>query len=865
MMASVLLYRALLWLYPASWRSEYGAEMRTAFAARLRQSRGLLSTLALWLEVLPDLIPNAAAVQFDVLRQDVRYTARTLRRSPGFAIAAVVIGAVGIGATTAAFTMVEHVMIRPFAYARPDRLVKLYEGDIRHASWTNDVAPANFRDWKQMSQSFSGMEAFRFLSVNLTGQGEPQRLDGASLTPGMLQLLGAQPMIGRLFTPADDTDSAHCVILSYGLWQSRFAGDAAVLGTVIRLDGRPHTIIGIMPRDFYFPNRAALLWTTMHWAPDAFEDRTDTYIFGIGRLKPGVAIGQADAEMRGIGARIAREYPKELANTTVKLVRLREDISPQSLLMLKVLTGAALCVLLIACANLANLLLARGMARRRELSVRTALGAGRERLVRQMLTENVVLSLAGGGLGWLLAHATLPLLVKLIPVSLPLAEIPSIDTGMLTLAMVLVCATGAVFGLIPALGSRRQIVTGLHEGGRSGIGGTRQRLRSTLVMIEVAASVMLLVGFGLLSRALWRVQAVDPGFHPDHVLTLETSLPMPRFEELSARDPFYRRVLGETRQLPGVSAASYISFLPLVQGGGIWPVEIEGHPLDVAQRPTVSLRFVTPGFFATMGIPIRAGRDIREDDIHKQPYVAVVSQAFVERHWRGLDPIGRHFTIADIPRTVVGVVGDIHVRGLERASEPQVYLSWQQPDNVSTWYAPKDLVVRTSGDPILLAPALRRIIHQADPEVPISEVRSLDAIVTAETESRRVQLAVLGAFGGVAFLLAAVGIHSLLAFSVSQRTQEIGVRMALGAQSHNILAMTLSHGLKLAVFGVVAGLAVAFVESQWLSSLLFGVTPHDTATFAAAAGLALVMTLAGSLIPTLRAVRIDPTTAIRSE
>ncbi len=863
-MVSILLYRVLLCLYPASWRSEYGAEMRAAFAARLRQSPGLLSTLALWLETLPDLIAGAAAVQFDVVRQDLRYTARTFRCSPGFAIAAVAIGAVGIGATTAAFTMVDHVLVRPFPYANPDRLVRLYETNLKQrAEW--EASPANYRDWKQMSQSFSAMEAYRHLSVDVTGSGEPQRLDGASVTPAMFPMLGVQPALGRPFTPADDTDAAHCVILSYALWQSRYAGDSAVLGTVIRLDGRPHTVIGVMPRDFYFPDRRSLLWTTMHWSSDSFEDRTDTYIFGVARLKPGVSAAHANAEMRSIGDRIALAYPKELANITAIAVPMRDDISPRAQLLLKVLTAAALCVLLIACTNLANLLLARGMVRRRELAVRTALGAGRERLVRQMLTESLVLSLAGGGLGWLLAYATLPLLVKLIPVSLPLAEMPTVDTGVLTLAMILVCATGAAFGLIPALKGRDAIACGLREGGRFGIGGTRRRLRSALVMIEVAASVVLLVGFGLLSRTLWRVQAVDPGFRPDHVLTLETSLPMPRFQKAESRGPFYQRVLAETRQLPGVTAASYISFLPLVNGGGIWPVEIEGHPLDLAQRPTVSLRFVTPGFFTAMGIPLHAGRDIADSDIHREPYVAVVSQSFVDRHWHGLDPLGRHFSVAGFSRTVVGVAGDIHVRGLERPSEPQIYLSWQQPDNVSTWYAPKDLVVRASVDPLQLAPALRRIIHQADPEVPVSDVRSLEAIVSADTESRRVQLAVLGAFGAIAFLLAGVGIHSLLSFAVSQRTQEIGVRMALGAQARDILGMTLFDGVKLAVLGIVGGLFAALVEGQWLDSLLFGVRPHDFATFAAAAGLALVMTLAGSLVPTLRAIRVDPTTALRAE
>jgi putative ABC transport system permease protein len=859
-MISLLAYRALLWLYPASWRAEYAGEMRAAFAARRRDASGLFGVPGLWLEVLPDLVTNAAAVHLDLLRQDLRYAARTLRRSPGFAIAAVAIGAVGIGATTAAFTMVDHVMIRPFAYGEPDRLVKVTEDN-------SDTSPADFMDWRRMNTSFASLEAYRSLSVDLSGIGEPKRLDGAALTGGMLSMLRVSPAFGRVFTAKDDSESSpETVILSYGLWQSLFAGDADVLGRSIRLDNTPHTIIGVMPKGFYFPSRQALLWTAMRWRPDAFDDRRDTYIYGVGRLKPGAGFAQAQAELRSIGERLARAYPKELANTHVTSQRLRDDVSPRAVLLLKVLMAAAGCMLLIACTNLANLLLARAMMRRRELAVRTALGAGRERLVRQMLTESLVVATAAGTLGWLLAWATVPLLVRLIPVSLPLAETPELDPRVLLAATLLVLSTSTGFGLIPALrGSRRQISTELHEGGRSGIGGRRQRLRSALVIVEVACSVVLLAGFGLLTRALWRIQAVDPGFRADHILTLRTSLPMPQYGTPEKRDPFYRHVLEGARQLPGVTAAAYTSFLPMVLTGGIWPVEIAGHPEDIARRRTASLRFVTPGFFEAMGIPLVVGREVRETDSHRAPYVAVVSQSFVNRYWPGEKPIGRHFDFGNNDRVIVGVVGNIRVRGLERASEPQVYLSWQQTDAVSPWYAPKDLVVRAAGDAGSLAPALRRLIREADPDQPVSDVRPMTEIVAGETESRRVQLAVLGAFGAVAFLLAAVGIHSLLAFAVSQRSQEIGVRMALGAQRSDILGMTLREGFQLAVVGIAAGMALAYGAGKLLQSLLAGVAPHDAATFACAALVALVMTLLGSLEPALRAVRVDPTIAIRAE
>ncbi|MBV9678394.1 MAG: ABC transporter permease, partial [Acidobacteriaceae bacterium] len=596
----ILLYRILLYLYPSSWRGEYGEEMRAVFAARQRETRGLFATAALWLEVLPDLLINAGAVQWDVLRQDVRQGSRTLRRSPGFALAAVSIAAVGIGATTAAFTTVDHVLIRPFPFAQQNRLVKLREDDLSGLGRFWDVSPANYRDWKRMSRSYESMGAYRNLSINLTGgQGEPERIDGASVTAELFPTLGIQPAIGRTFTKEDDRDSASgTVILSDGLWRERFGGDSSVLGRTVHLDNTVYTVIGVMPKSFYFPSREARLWTPMRWAPDNFEDRRDTYIFPVGRLKPGVSLSQAQAEMRTIGAQLARAYPKELAQVGIAVVRLRDDVSERTRLMLKVLLGAALCVLLIACMNLANLLTARAMVRSHELAVRAALGAGRERLIRQMLTESLILALPGGALGLLIAHIALPLLVHLVPVSLPIAEIPALDGRVLLFAALITFATGIGFGMVPALRTGVHAGSNLNESGRSGMGSRREGLRSGLVVIEVACSILLLVGFGLFTRALWRIQAVDPGFRPDHVLTLRTSLPMPRYEKPETREPFYRHVLDETRRIPGVTAASYTSFLPMVMGGGIWPVQIEGHPENLANRRTTSLRFVTPGFFS---------------------------------------------------------------------------------------------------------------------------------------------------------------------------------------------------------------------------------------------------------------------------
>jgi len=432
-------------------------------------------------------------------------------------------------------------------------------------------------------------------------------------------------------------------------------------------------------------------------------------------------------------------------------------------------------------------------------------------------------------------------------------------------AAMLTLGTAIGFGVAPALRAASDTAEGLREGGRAGVGGRRERLRSALVVAQIACSVVLLVGFGLLARALWRVQAVDAGFRADHAITLRTQLPMPRYETPESREPFYRRVLEDARRLPGVTAAAYTSFLPMVMGGGIWPVEIEGRPEDVARRRTASLRFVTPGYFAAMGIPLLTGREIEARDTHTAAAVAVVSRSFVERYWPGQNPIGRRFEIGNQVRTIVGVAGEVRVRGLERSSEPQVYLSWQQTDNVSVWYAPKDLVVRTTGDASALAGPLRRIVHAADAGQPVSDVRLLADIVENATASRRTQLAVLGAFGAVALLLAGLGIHGLLAFAVSSRTQEIGLRMALGAGRGEILGMTVGGALRLAVVGIVAGGAGAVAVGQWLQSLLAGVSPWDPAAGAGAVVLALAMAVGGSLLPALRALRVDPASAMRTE
>jgi predicted permease len=858
-------YRALLLLYPASFRAEYGGEMCAVFRQRLRSAGGPAGRAAAGLGALADVLLNAPAVHWDLARQDLRFTARALARSPGFSLTAILVIALGVGANTAAFSVADFVLLRPLPYPESDRLVKLWE---RVPGYSRiEASPANYRDWSAASTAFERMGAYTPVELNLVGEGDPDRLQGAALTAGIIPLLRVQPALGRSFSPADDREGAPgTVLLGHGLWQSRFGGDAAVLGRRVLLDGTPHLVIGVMPRDFHFPHRDVALWTPLALGPDSFEDRDDNYLKVLARLRPGVSLEEARAELAVVAGRLEREYPQENESTGITVNRLRDELPQQSRLLLLALCGAALCILLIACANLANLLLARTLARRRELALRTALGAGRERLVRQLLTESLVLAALGGGLGVLVAAAAVPLLARLVPDTLPIGQAPSLDLRVLLLLGLIAGLTAVGFGVIPALGAGRDTgLDGLRDGARSG-GGRKQRLRSALVVAEVMASVVLLVSAGLLLRALWQIQSIDPGFRSEGVLTLRTALPLPRYDSTARRVEFYRRVLTEVRALPGVESAAYISFLPMAMGGGIWPVGTDGRQVDRRGSSTASLRYITPGFFETLDIPLRTGRSIGDADRFESPAVAVVSESFVRRYWPGADPLGRTFDFALQQRTVVGVVGDIMVRGLEQTSEPQVYLpATQVPDGSIISYAPKDLVVRSTGDPMALVPTIRGVVRRADPEQPISNVRTLEEIVADGTASRRVQVRLLGSLAALALLLSGVGIHGLLSYAVSNRAQELGVRMALGAQRSDILLMVVGQGIRLAAAGVVLGLLGAYAAARVMTALLASVGPADGATLAAVGGLCLGMAAAGCFFPALRAARSDPIAAIRAE
>ena len=859
------LYRALLWLYPASYRREYEAELLDTFTQLSGERGSLTASLA----AVADVVPNALLAHGAILLHDLRYAARTLKRSRGFALTVVLVTALGVGANTATFSVADLVLLRPLPFPDPNSLVRLCEGPREGGGWgcMNELSPANFRDVAMMSRSTWGWGVFTGNAVNLVGTGEPTRIRAESVSPAVLPLLGVPPVRGRLFdsTSAAEFDTA-TVIIGYDLWRSYFGGDEGVIGTTVRLNGVPRVVIGVMPAGFHFPTRDVQMWLPLALGESDFLDRTNTYLQAIGRLKPGVGFEQARSEIAQIASRLGQAYPETNEETGFSFFRQRDNMSPRYRLMLQALCAASVCLLLLTGANLANLLLVRAAGRETELAIRAALGAGRDRLVRQMLTESLLLAAIGGVVGAAVAVLAIPLLASLVPASLPLADRPQLDLRVLFIGATFTVVTGIGFGLIPAFRAGGQTgFDALREGTRAGA-GRRHRLRRALVAIEVAVSMVLLIGAGLLLRAMLRVEAVNPGFVADGVLTMRTALPRPRYDDPARRTEFYRQVLGEVRALPGVQSAAYTSGLPMVLTGGITGIALPGEEPRRGRTDGVSWRLVTSQYFRTLRLPLLRGRDIDETDLNDRPLVAVVSESFVSRYWPDQEPIGKTFSVRNQERTVVGVVADMKVRGLERTNEPQLYLpAAQSPDSIGDLYVPKDLLIRTTGTMATLLPSVRRIIRTADPEQPISDIRTMSEVVGSQTEDRRAQVRILATLATIAILLTGVGIHGLLAFMVAQRSREIGIRLALGAEPARVAGMIVREAARLAILGGVPGMLLAYAGARSMRALLFGVGPGDPGIVAAGVALVLLVTLAGSLVPAFSAVRVSPLTAMRGE
>ncbi len=800
----------------------------------------------------------------DEAREDIRYAFRMARRSPAFVFTAISVIALGIAATTAAFTVLDHLLLRPLPFPESNRLVRIYQSVLVRNVPRLEASPPNFEDWRSGSKSFTAMASFLFGGVaNVMIGGEPRQIGLSNLDADVLTVLGVQPIAGRGFTASDRRDRyADIVLLSHDFAVATFGSSAAAVNRTITLDNHARTIVGVMPRGFAFPTRESVIWYPTPPFQRLGYSRTNLILSVVARLRPGVSLAQAQSEINVIGDRLQHDYPKDNAGVTISVVDMRDVLSPQSRMLVWTVFAAAFCLLLIVCTNLTNLLLARAVARRQEMAVRVAIGAGSWRLVRQMLTESAVLAGAGGLLGSAIAIVVVPLIARIVPSVLPVSGQPEVDVRVLAFAAVVTLVTSLAVGVVPALRSSKTADT---QALRTRAGVPTGRLRSALVLAEVAATVTLLVGGGLLVKAMWRVQAVDLGFHAEGVLTMRTVVSPIKYPTYFRRLSFCYDVLNQVRALPGVVSAGYTTGLPLVLGAGVMMVTVPGVVDDPATAPRASVRFVTPDYFATMRIPLRRGRFVDARDTATTTPVAVISEALARRLWPDQDPVGRQFVIFDHARTVVGVAGDIVVRGLERTSEPQLYFSPEQLAPFSTFYGPRSLAVRASSDAMALAPAIRRIIHDLDPELPLADLRLFDDIVAEQTASRRDQVVVLGLFAAIAFVLAAIGIHGLLAYTVQARTQEVGVRVALGARPSTIASMFLRQGLQLGLAGVALGVPIAYAAARGISTLLFGLTPADPSVYAAAVALAAVMTVVSSVVPAARAASLDPLTALRSE
>ncbi|NQW03207.1 MAG: ABC transporter permease [Acidobacteria bacterium] len=840
-------------------------------AARRRSAHGVWGTAGVWWEVVADLWRSALPAHLDIVRQDLKYAVRALNQARGFAVTFTLVGALGIGANTAVFSLTDHVLVRDLPFANPASLVRVFERLPQYGQM--EPSPANYRDWTNMQSSFAAMGAYRSLSVNLVGDGDPLRLSGMGFTSGVLPMLGVTPQLGRIFTPKDDEPGASAtVLISDGLWRSQFDARASILGATLRLNGEAHQVIGVMPATFLFPARDVDVWVPMRFEVGAFDDRDDNFLSVVARLAPGVTVEAARDDMSRVAAQLESQYPNENAETGVALSLMSAGVSSESRLLLFALVGAALCVLLVACTNLANLVLARIISRQPEMAVRQSLGAGRDRLARQLLTESVLLAVVAGVCGVGVGYLALPWLSSLVPTTLPIAEVPSLDGRVLAVSLGLTALTGVGVGLWPAWrAGRGRSLAALKDGARAGSGPGRERFRSVLAVIEVAASVTLLVVCALLLQTFWQLQAVDPGFRPDGVVTMRTWLPLPKYEQTDRREQFFQRVLADVSALPGVTSAGFTSFAPFTMTGGVWPVHVTGLPEDSANDMRASLRVVTPGFFRTLGIPLLSGRVIAETDRAEREPVAVVSQSFVDEYLPGGAPLGKTFDFAFMTRTVVGVAADIRVRGTEprHVSEPQVYVPHaQMADGSLPFYVPKDLLVRAAVSPIAvspmsLVPAIRRAIGTADPAQPVSDVVLLSDLVEQETAERSVQIRVIAAFAAVALLLAVVGIYGVLSFGVTQRLHEFGVRLALGATPQDIVMLVTRQTARLAVAGVGVGLIAGYVASRSIESLLVGVTAGDLMAYVVVGLLAGLTALVAGLAPARRAARVGAASVIR--
>jgi predicted permease len=820
-----------------------------------------------------ELIERKRGMRMESLLQDLRYGARMLWKQPSFTLIAVLTLALGIGANTTIFSVVNAMWLRSLPYPEADQLTLVWRRNTKGGD-DSYLTSGNYLDLLRQNQSFAQMAVISDHDFSLTGRGEPERLQGQSVSASFFRLLKVAPSLGRDFTEADDRIGvARVVILSHGLWQRRFGGKADVIGQTLTLNELSYTVVGVMPPGFIVPEGNAELWTPIAFSAEAANDRGSFYLSALARLKPGVTLATAQSEADVIARNLEQAYPKSNTDLGFSIVSLQGFMVRDFRQALWILLGAVAFILLIACVNVANLLLARAAAREKELAVRAALGAARWRLIRRLLAESALLAFCGGALGLLLAVWGIQALRFISPTGsnaiARLSEV-NLDWRVLGFTLGIACLTGVIFGLAPALQlSKPDLHHTLKEGGRGSSSAAGQRLRGILVVAEVALSLVLLVGAGLLIRSFIHLQNVDPGFQTERLLTMNIVMSQARARDLTSITNFYQQVVERAQALPGVEAASVATVAPIVTSGRRSTITIEDKPdppPGVSQ--VANYRVVSPDYFRTLGMPLLQGRPLSAQDNPQTPAVVVINRVMARRYWGDEDPVGKRFKIGvrasnDPWLTVVGVVGDVRQAGLNSESLPELYTPFTQEHQ--RWVRPRVLSVRTTGDPLRLVAAVKNQIWAVNRDQPINDVRTMEEIVNHWLAPRRFNLLLLGAFGALALALASAGIYGVISYAVSQRTREIGVRVALGAQSRDILKLIVGQGIGLTLGGVVIGLLISFALTRWMESLLFGVSTTDTLTFAGVAFLLTFVAMLACYVPARRATKVDPMAVLRSE
>lgn len=793
---------------------------------------------------------------------DVRYAIRALLQRPAFFAITVATLALGIGVNTAIFSVVNAVMLRPLPYENPGQLVRLWSDRSGQRTDQMEFCPAEVTDFRDQLTTFEDVGLFDIgLSANLTGGTQPERVNGSEATPGLFNVLRVKPILGRTFLPEEtEIKQTKVALFSEALWRRRFGADPGLAGKTVLLDGEAFTVVGVLPESFRFPDNKVDIWLPFTFtAEDWQRDRQHYYVQAVGRLKPGVTLGQAKADVEAIRNRLAPTFSVARRNWGITLIPMHEQVVGKVGTTLWILLGAVALVLLIACVNVANLLLTRTADRQKELAIRVALGAGRGRVVRQLLVESLLLALIGGGAGALIAVWITKLFSTSLLTSLPRGEEVTVDGLVLLFTLAVSIATAFTFGLVPALhGSNPNLNETLKESGRRSSAGSRRGLRDVLVVSEIALSLVLLVGAGLLVKSFIRLQSVNAGFDERNVLTMEVTLPQLQYPKTADQNVFVQRSIERIEALPGVKSAAATINLPLVGtwGMGYSVVGRANEPNQIADNANI-----TPGYFRTMSIPLLRGRDFSAHDTGDTTPVIIINESFARKHFSNENPLGQIIN-AGAKREIIGIVGDVKPRGLELESRPQLYLPYAQKPTVATFLT---FTIRTETEPLNLAGAVQREIESLDNNVPVANVRSMDEIVSHSLEQRRLTMALFAGFALIAVILAAIGVYGVVSYSVTQRTHELGIRVALGARWADVLRLILKHGIALALIGVVVGLGAAFALTRLMSSLLFQVGTTDLVTFASVSSALIAIVLIACYVPARRATKVDPLVALRHE